>query len=61
LRRYGGSLTDERNLLDLCHRCHGDHHSAARKIPVWMLPREAFEFMSEIGIEGWYPGKYYGS
>lgn len=48
LRRRGGDPADARNLVPVCWRCHGDHHSAARRIPLRVLPEQVFVFAEEL-------------
>lgn len=62
LRRRGGDPRDRRNLVPVCGRCHGDHHSAVRRIPLELLPGCVWVFAEELmGAYGRdYLARYYG-
>lgn len=49
IRRYDGSMGDERNLIPLAHDpCHEWHHNAARRLRSSVLPDSVFEFAAEL-------------
>ena len=48
IRRRGGDEGDPRNLIPLCLRCHGRHHSAFTRIPARLLPAGVRDFMEEL-------------
>jgi len=41
-------LEDERNLVSVAFRCHGNHHSRARPYELRMLPDGVFVFAAEL-------------
>ena len=41
-------LGDQRNLVAVTDRCHGNHHSRARPYRLGMLPDSVFEFAAEV-------------
>lgn len=52
---------DRRNLLPLCQRCHGRHHSRMRPVTLQELRRYApkvFQFAREIGELAWLQRMY---
>jgi hypothetical protein len=51
-------LTDLRNHLACCKRCHDGHTSRLRPIPRHVLSATAFEFAAELGLT-WHVEKSY--
>lgn len=51
-------LTDLRNHLAVCHRCHARHTSRLEPIPRRVLSAAAFEFAAEVGLT-WVIDKQY--
>lgn len=41
-------LKDERNLVPVAFRCHGNHHARSKKYELGMLPDSVFEFGREL-------------
>lgn len=41
-------LDDERNLVPVAFRCHGNHHAASKRYLLHMLPDSVFEFAAEV-------------
>lgn len=41
-------LADQRNLVPVNDRCHGNHHSRARPYQLGMLPASVFDFALEV-------------
>lgn len=52
LHHLEAHLWDLRNYMALCARCHGDHHSWARRIPYRQLSSLHVEFAESYGL-GW--------
>lgn len=48
LKKWGGDLRDERNIVPLCLACHFSHHAAARKISLSKLPGDVWVFAEEL-------------
>lgn len=48
MKRHGGDLRDDRNLIGLSVRCHLNHHARARALPLAVLPDSVFEFAREL-------------
>jgi hypothetical protein len=48
VRRHNGDLTDDRNLAPVAWRCHHEHHSRRRPLPMHCLPGSVFEFAREL-------------
>lgn len=48
VKRFGGDIHDERNLIPLAFACHGNHHSRSRTLPLEVLPDSVFEFAAEL-------------
>lgn len=47
LRRLRADASDPRSVVPVAFRCHGDHHSGARRLPLAVLPDAAFDFALE--------------
>lgn len=48
VRRRGGDVADERNLIGLCYDCHRRHHNRVAVLPLSVLPGEAVDFAHEL-------------
>jgi 5-methylcytosine-specific restriction endonuclease McrA len=48
VRRHGGDLSDRRNFLPVCDRCHDRHHSRHTVIPFTAIPEPAREYAREL-------------
>lgn len=43
-------LTDPRNSLVVCEKCHHLHTTALRPIPLSIIPKPAWEFVRQLGL-----------
>lgn len=50
--RQAELLRDNRNLVPVCHPCHGRHHSGACQFSLGLLPDSVFVFAAEVLGEG---------
>lgn len=48
VKRYGGDLGDERNLIPTCVRCHERHHNMTEPFPLSLLPDAFYAFAAEL-------------
>lgn len=48
VRREHGDLSDPRNKIEICSRCHGRHTSGMERIKLAVLPDAAFEFAVDL-------------
>lgn len=48
VRREGGSVKDDRNLVPVCKRCHERHHQRVVPLESYRLPDAVFEFAREL-------------
>jgi hypothetical protein len=48
IKREGGDVWDERNLIPLCLGCHAAHHSRMGTLPLSALPDGVFAFAQEL-------------
>lgn len=48
VKREGGDLRDDRNLVPIAMRCHLNHHARAQTLPLRVLPDSVFVFAREL-------------
>jgi hypothetical protein len=48
VRREGGDVRDERNLVPVSRWCHAAHHDRRRPLSLHVLPDAVFEFAGEL-------------